>query len=50
MSAREKMDVIREIVSWKHHDDDTKQYFIQSFLLGWTSAEYIHGMTERDNY
>lgn len=42
------LEVIREILSWKWHDDDVKQYFIKSFLLGWTDAEYIHGMTERD--
>lgn len=42
-----KLEVIREILSWTLHDDDTKHYFIQSFLLGWTSEEDIHGITAR---
>lgn len=42
-----KIEVIREILSWTRHDDDTKHYFIKSFLLGWTDEEYIHGMTAR---
>ena len=40
--------VVREIIGWKWHDDDVKHYFIKSFLLHWTTAEYIHEMTERD--
>jgi len=43
-----KLNVIREILSWVHHDDDVKHYFIQSFLIGWTNEEYIHGVTARD--
>ena len=48
MNATEQLSVISEILSWKWHDDDVKHYFIKSFLLGWTDAEYIHGITERD--
>ena len=42
-----KLDVIEEIIAWPNHGDDTKVYFIQSFLLGWTSEERIHEITER---
>lgn len=41
--------VIREILGWGSHDDDTKYYFIKSYLLGWTDEQYIHDMTERDS-
>ena len=50
MSETDKIEIIREILTWKHHDDSTKRYFIQSFLLGWVGADQIHGVTERDNY
>lgn len=43
-----EMQIIREILGWKWHSDDVKHYFIKSFLLGWTSADYIHEMTSRD--
>lgn len=49
MNETEQLSVISEILSWKWHDDDVKYYFIKQFLLGWTNADYIHRMTERDN-
>ena len=49
MTPEEEMAVVREIIGWKWHDDDVKHYFIKSFLLHWTTADYIHEMTERDN-
>lgn len=48
MTDTEKLDVIREILDWKYHDDDVKFYFVKTFLLGWNDAEYIHTITERD--
>lgn len=48
--AAEKLPVIREILSWRHHDDGVKYYFIHQFMYGWVDADYIHGMTQRDAY
>ncbi len=42
------LDIVKEIISWPSvHDDDTKLYFIQSYLLGWTSEQAIHDITAR---
>lgn len=43
-----KTEVIAEVLGWRTHDDDTKIYFIKSYLLGWTTEEQIHEVTERD--
>ena len=43
-----KTEVIAEVLSWRSHDDDTKIYFIKSYLMGWTTEEKIHEVTERD--
>lgn len=37
---------IREILNWHTFSEEDKLYFIQSYLLGWTSEDYIHNITE----
>ena len=47
MNASEKMDIVREILAWGNtHGDSDKLYTIQSFLLGWTSAQAVHNITD----
>ena len=43
-----RAEVVAEILGWKSHDDDTKIYFIKSYLMGWTTEEQIHAVTMRD--
>lgn len=45
-----KLSVIEEIVGWKHQGEDSKLYFIQSYLLGWNTEDAIHAITESDQY
>ena len=46
ISDTETIDIVREILGWTYATDNTKRYYIQSFLLNWVRVEDIHRLTE----
>lgn len=48
MGVSARLDVVREILNWDSYDDSDKNYFLKSFILGWSDSEDIHHLTSRD--
>ena len=47
MTSSQVVEIIREIIGWGEPLNDYNKHFaIKSFLLGWTSAETVHQITE----
>ena len=47
MTSSQVIEIIREIIGWEEPLNDYNKHFtIKSFLLGWTSAEAVHQITE----
>ena len=47
MEVSARLDVVREILNWDSYDDSDKNYFMKSFILGWSDSEDIHKLTSR---
>lgn len=43
-----KLSIVEEIIGWKRQNEETKLYFILSYLLGWAAEEQIHAITTCD--
>jgi len=43
-----KTTIIQEILDWNNFTEEEKLYNIKSYMLGWTSEEQIHKLTEAD--
>lgn len=48
MDVSARLDIAREILNWDSYDDSDKNYFLKSFILGWSDSEDIHKLTSRD--
>ena len=43
-----KTTIIQEVLDWRTKSEEDKLYFIKSYMLGWTSEEQIHRITDSD--